>query len=385
MSKNVGIIGCGNISDTYLKNGPLLGDINYVACADLRIEAAQAKAEAYGLQALSIDDLLRRDDIDMILNLTIPAAHAEVSLRAIAAGKHVYTEKPLAISLAEGKSVLAAAAAANLRVGSAPDTILGPGMQAARAIIDSGRMGDVVTGLATVLSHGMEDWHPNPAFFFQKGAGPVLDMGPYYITNLINMLGPVSRVQATGRIGTPERLVTAEGPMKGKTVKVETFTTLNALLTFESGAEIAFLASWDVWHYDLRPMELHGTKGTLRIPDPNNFGGTVGFSEGTGTFADEDTSGRPFGADNRLWAGEFPYSCYRGMGLADMARSIDAGIAHRCSGELGYHALEVMLAIEEAALEHRVVSIASTCARPAALTPDEATRFLAPQATMVAL
>lgn len=382
MGKNVGIIGCGNISDTYLKNGPLLGDIDYVACADLRVETAQAKAETYGLQALPIDELLRRDDIDIILNLTVPAAHAEVSLRAIAAGKHVYTEKPLAISLAEGKSVLAAAAAAKLRVGSAPDTILGPGMQAARAIVDSGRLGDVVTGLATVLSHGMENWHPNPSFFFQKGAGPVLDMGPYYITNLINMLGPIKRVQATGRIGAPERLVTAEGPMKGQSVKVETFTTLNALLSFESGAEIAFLASWDIWHNDLRPIELHGTQGTLRVPDPNNFGGTVAFAEGTGAFSNQDTAGLPFGGDNRLWAGEFPYSCYRGMGLADMARSIDAGVAHRCSGELGYHALDVMLAIEEAALQHRAVTIASTCERPAALTPGEAARFLAPQAAM---
>ncbi|WP_275791381.1 Gfo/Idh/MocA family protein [Pararhizobium gei] len=377
MTMNVGIVGCGNISDTYLQNGPLLRDINYIACADLRFDVAEAKASKYGIEAASIDALLARDDVDIILNLTVPAAHAEVSLRAIAAGKHVYTEKPLAISLAEGRSVLEAAAFKGVRVGSAPDTILGPGLQAARAIVDSGKLGDVVTGLATVMSHGMEDWHPNPAFFFQKGAGPVLDMGPYYVTALINMLGPVKRVQATGRIGTPERLVTAEGPMKGQTVKVETFTSLNALLSFESGAEIAFLASWDVWNYDLRPIELHGTAGTLRVPDPNNFGGTVDFAAEAGAFASEQTATLPFGADNRLWADEYPYSCYRGMGLADMARSIKAGVPHRCSGELGYHALDVMLAIEEAALQHRVIELGSTCARPAALSSEEAALFAA--------
>ncbi len=377
MALKVGIIGCGNISDTYLRNGPLLRDIDYVACADLNPDAARAKAIAHGIEAVSIETLLKRDDVHAILNLTIPAAHGDVSLQAIDAGKHVFTEKPLAISREEGKAVLAAAAAKGVRVGSAPDTILGPGMQTARSIVDSAELGDIVTGLATVMSHGMEDWHPNPAFFFKKGAGPVLDMGPYYVTALINMLGPVRRVQATGRIGSAERLVTAEGAMKGQRVKVETFTTVNALLSFASGAEITFLASWDVWNYDLRPIELHGTAGTLRVPDPNNFGGSVDLSIGTGTFRPIDASAMPFGADNRLWAGEFPFSCYRGMGLEDMARSIDAGIPHRCSGELGYHALDVLLAIEEAATEHRVITLTSTCGRPASLSAGDVLEFQA--------
>lgn len=359
MALNVGVIGCGNISDTYLTNGPLFRDFTYVACADLRLEAAQQKAQKYGLVAFGIDELINRDDIDAVLNLTVPAAHCEVSIKAIEAGKHVFTEKPLSVSLREGADILRAAARKGVRVGSAPDTVLSPTMLAARAIVDSGRIGQTVTGLATVLSHGMEDWHPNPEFFFKKGGGPVLDMGPYYVAALVNMLGPVKRVQATGRIGNAERIVTAEGPMKGKPIKVETFTTLNALLSFASGAEVTFLASWDVFNTDLRPIELHGTDGTLRVPDPNNFGGVIEVASRGGQFESVSTFDLPYGTDNRLWLGELPYSCYRGLGLAEMARSIAAGVEHRCSGAFAYHALEVMLAIETGAAEGRPIDIDS--------------------------
>ncbi|WP_349295436.1 Gfo/Idh/MocA family oxidoreductase (plasmid) [Thioclava sp. 'Guangxiensis'] len=379
----VGVIGCGNISDTYFTNGPLLQDIDYIACADLRPEAARSKAAAYGIEAMEVDALLARDDLDVILNLTIPAVHAETSLRILDAGKHVYTEKPLALSLAEVDAMEAAAAARGLRIGTAPDTFLGPAQQQARALVDAGTIGEVVTGLATVLSHGMEDWHPSPDFFYRKGGGPVLDMGPYYIASLVNMLGPVTRVQASGRIGRRTRLVTADGPLKGQSIPVETFTTLNALLSFESGAEITFLASWDVANSDLRPIELHGTKGTLRICDPNDFGGIIAQGDLVGGFTEIDTSTRAFGANNRLWLGEFPFSCYRGLGLAEMARAISEGRAHRCDTEFGRHVLEVMLAIETAAIEGRSLYINSRPKRPAAFTPEEAITFRAAQSVEV--
>ncbi len=377
MALRIGVIGCGNISDTYLRNGPLLRDVDYVACADLRPEAAAAKAAEFGLEALDIPALLAREDIDAVLNLTIPSAHAAVSLQALEAGKHVWSEKPLALSLSDAQAVLDLAEAKGLRVGAAPDTFLGPAGQEARAQIDAGAIGEVVTGLATVLSLGMEDWHPNPGFFYLEGGGPVLDMGPYYIASLVNLLGPVASVQATGRIGRRERLVTAEGPMQGQTIPVETFTTLNALLSFASGAEITLLASWDVPNADLRPIELHGTGGTLRISDPNDFGGVIAFAAPGGEFAETDTSERPFGADNRLWLGEYPFSCYRSLGLAEMARSIGTGVPHRCSGDFALHVLEVMLAIQSAATERRCVDIASRPERPAPFSPAEAASLLA--------
>lgn len=381
MAMKIGVIGCGNISDTYFRNGPLLADIEYVACADLRPESAAEKAARYGIEALDIEALLGRADIDAVLNLTIPAAHAEVSLRALDAGKHVFTEKPLAVTLADGRAMVEKARATGLRLGCAPDTILGPGTQTARQILDAGEIGEVIGGLATFMSPGMEDWHPTPDFFFRAGGGPILDMGPYYVAALANLLGPVSRVQAAGRVGRAERLVTAEGPMRGRTIPVEIFTTVNALLSFASGAEIALLLSWDAYHYDLRPIELYGTSGTLRLPDPNMFGGKVGVAAAGAPFREVDASALPFGADNRTSSldASYLFSCYRGLGLADMARAIRAGTPHRCGADLGFHALEVMLAIESAAADGRAREIASGFERPAALSSGEAETFLARQ------
>ncbi|MDO6588309.1 Gfo/Idh/MocA family oxidoreductase [Salipiger sp. 1_MG-2023] len=379
----VGVMGCGNISDTYLKNASLWRHIEFVACADLSVEAAQRKADIYDLKAMSVAEMIAADDVDIVLNLTIPSAHADVSIAALEAGKHVYTEKPLAAHFADGQRILKAARKAGRRVGSAPDTVLGPGFQTGRAIHDSGQMGEVITGLAAVLSRGMEHWHPNPSFFFQQGGGPVLDLGPYYLAALVSILGPVRRVQASGRIGRAKRLVTGEGPMKGQTVPVETFTTLNALLSFEGGAEITFLASWDVPHSDLRPIELHGTNGTLRLPDPNMFGGTVAFAEVGGTFDVTSTSEQPFGADNRLWMEKFPYTCYRGLGLADMARALQAGEDFRCSEDFSLHVLEVLFAIEDAAQNGRGVELTTTCTRPTAMAFEQARDLLAKQADIV--
>lgn len=375
MTLRIGIVGCGNISDIYFTNASRFRNTVVTAAADLRAEAATAKAEKYGVAAVSVDEIFRRDDVDVILNLTVPAAHAEVSLRALDAGKHVYGEKPLATSLADGIRIVETAKAKGLYVGSAPDTVLGAGVQTARRLFEDGSVGLVTTGTATVLGHGMEHWHPNPEFFFKPGGGPVLDMGPYYIATLINLLGPVKRIVATGQIGNKERLVTAEGPQKGQVIKVETLTTVNALLHFESGADVVFLASWDVWAHGQIPLELHGVNASIRVPDPNFFGGKVELSTDIGKWKTIDTADEVFGRLNHP-AQEPKFANYRGLGLAEMASAIAEGRENRVSGAYALHTLEVMLGILESVTEGRAVETRHACARPASLSEAEAASLL---------
>jgi predicted dehydrogenase len=272
----IGLVGCGVISDVYLKNAPRFRDMVFTAASDINPDAAMKQAGRYAIEARSVKDLLASDDVDIVLNLTIPEAHAEVSLAALDAGKHVYSEKPLAATVADGVAVVAAAKARGLRIGAAPDTVLGAGVQQARALIDGGAIGRPLSGLAAVMSHGMEHWHPNPGFFFRAGAGPVFDMGPYYLSALVTLLGPVASVQAAGKIGFAERIVTTpESPVRGQSIRVETLTDVHALLLFASGAHVTFMASWDVWKHGLPPIELHGELASLRLPDPNWFGGDL--------------------------------------------------------------------------------------------------------------
>lgn len=375
MTLRIGIVGCGNISDIYLTNIPTFKDLAVTAVADLKPEAAEAASAKYGVPAIPVDRIFQAEDVDLVLNLTIPAAHAAVSLAAIEGGKHVYTEKPLATSLTDGRTILAKAAEKGVRVGSAPDTILGAGIQRARQLFDGDAVGQVVTGTATVLGHGMEHWHPSPEFFFKPGGGPVLDMGPYYIAALVALLGPIKSVRATGQIGRKNRLVTSEGPMKGKTIAVETLTTVNALFRFESGADVVFLASWDVWAHGQRPLELHGTKASIRVPDPNFFGGTVEISTGPGDWSSIDVGAEAFGRIN--WpAAEPQFANYRGLGLADMAAAIREGRPHRASGDLALHTLSVMLGTLESAASGGVVTIKDGCNRPDVLGAAEAASFI---------
>ncbi|WP_237154799.1 Gfo/Idh/MocA family protein [Oryzibacter oryziterrae] len=377
MVMRVGVIGCGNISDIYLRNGSFFRDYRVTAVADLRPEAAKAQGEKYGVPAYGVDELLKRDDVDTVLNLTVPAAHAEVCLKAIEAGKHVHTEKPLATTLEDGRRIVAAARAKGVRVGAAPDTILGAGIQHARALIDAGRVGSIVTGTATVLGRGMEHWHPNPEFFFKPGAGPVLDMGPYYIAALVTLLGPVRTVSATGKIGRAQRLVTAEGPMKGKTIDVEVLTTVNGLLSFANGAEVVFMTSWDVWAHGQRPIELHGVNASLRVPDPNFFGGTIELAEGTNVWSEIATTDAVFGRINwPLKPAEQKVANYRGLGLADMGAAIREGRQHRTNGDFALHVLAVMLGLIESAEAHRPVGISESCDSPAPLGETEAASLI---------
>jgi predicted dehydrogenase len=371
----VGIVGCGNISDIYILNARLFRGIEIVAVSDIKRAVAEAKGAKYGLPALSPRELLKREDVDIVLNLTVPAAHADVSLAAIDAGKHVYTEKPLATSLKDGRAIVRRAARKGVTLGASPDTVLGAGVQTARRLIDSGETGAVVTGTAAVLSHGMENWHPSPAFFFKPGGGPVLDMGPYYLSTLVNLLGPVASVAATGRSGTKTRTVTAEGPMRGRRIKVEVLTTVNALLSFASGAEVVFMASWDVWRHSQPPLELNGTKASLRLPDPNFFGGPIDIAESGREWRKIRTAGDVFGRPN--WPPQNPaVANYRGVGLAEMAAAITHRGEPRASGAVALHVLDVMASILASAETGRRVRIASTCRRPAPLGEEDALALL---------
>ncbi|MDE2855239.1 MAG: Gfo/Idh/MocA family oxidoreductase [Chloroflexota bacterium] len=350
---NVGIIGTGNIAPAYIQGCAPFDVIKLTACADILKDRAQAFAAEHGLTAYSVDDLLARDDIDIVINLTLPATHAEVSLQIIEAGKHAYCEKPLAISRADGEAVIKAAAAAGLRMGCAPDTFLGGGGQTARKVIDDGLIGAPIAATATWLSHGHESWHPNAGFYYLEGGGPILDMGPYYVTALINLMGPVARVSGAARMTFDERVATSEALM-GQRLPVKVNTHVAGTLEFESGAIATVIMSFDVWGHNLPLIEIHGEDGSLSVPDPNRFDGDVSILKG-GT---RDWVDIPLSHSTNIG---------RGAGVADMACAIQSGRPHRASGALAFHALDIMLALEESSEQGRHIEIKSTLEQPAAL------------------
>ncbi len=374
---NVGIVGCGNISGIYLQNIPAYRGLSLRACADMRPEVAQAQAGRHGIEALSVDALLGRDDIDLVVNLTIPSAHFGVSLAALSAGKHVFSEKPLAVDFEQGRRLVDEAEARGLHLGCAPDTFLGAGGRLARQLIDGGAVGRILSGTAFLMSHGMEHWHPDPEFFFKPGGGPILDMAPYYLSTLVNLIGPVRRVVSMSSIGFPERIVTTEtSPRKGERITVETPTHVMALLEFASGAQVTFCMSWDVWKHGHPAIELYGTEGSLRVPDPNFFGGDVEITESGGDWQVRNSGEMPLGAPNWRspnWAPEVPSKAnYRALGLADLASAVLQGTPHRSSGRLGLHVLEIMHSILEGAATGQPKAITTTLERPAALADGDA-------------
>ncbi len=372
----IGVIGCGTISATYMRNARLFAEVEMRACADISADMAAQRAAEYGLTAMSVDTLLADPEIDLILNLTVPNMHFDISQSALAAGKHVFTEKPLAVTFAEGKRLVEEAQRRGLRIGSAPDTFLGAAGRRARKLVDDGAIGRPVSGTAFMFGRGMEHWHPNPQFFYQPGGGPVLDMGPYYLTMLVNLLGPVRSVVALTTRGREERLITAEGPFKNKMFPVETPTTALSLLEFESGALVNFSASWDVYRHSNHPIELHGTEGSLRLPDPDTFGGTVSLSSAGADWADFDSETAPYGAHN--WPHAAPDRAnYRMLGVAELARAIAEGRPARAEGELALHVLEIMEAILHSGETRSSVNLSTRIERPSALGEDEARSFLA--------
>lgn len=362
----VGIIGCGNISAAYLSLSAMFKGYQIVAVADINMENAVARAEEFGVRAHTVDELLAADDVDLIINLTIPAAHVAVSRAILQAGKHVYSEKPFVLSLPEAQELGEIAKANNLRIGSAPDTFLGSSHQLARNLIEDGAIGAVTSGVAVVMSSGMEDWHPNPDFFFQKGGGPILDLGPYYICNLVQMLGPVAQVTSMTGMASETRTI-ANGPRNGETVPVETPTTIHAVMKFESGAIITLLSSWDVHSSNHPIMELYGTGGTMDLPDPNFFGGDLSVTPRRGETVSKSWD-HPFGVPNF----EETKANYRGAGLADMALAILEDRPHRCDDAFATHVVEIMTAILEAGETNKVMTMTTTCTKPQALGPDAA-------------
>jgi len=372
----VGIVGCGNISTIYMQNLPLFEGVTLRACADIRPEAADAQARRFGIEALPIDALLRRRDVELIVNLTVPNAHFEVSRAALAAGRHVFSEKPLAADVAQGRALIAQAEAGNLLLGCAPDTFLGAGGRLARRIADDGRVGKILSGTAFLLSHGMEHWHPDPEFFFKPGGGPVLDMAPYYLSALVNLLGPVTRAQARTSTGFGERIVSSDGPRKGDRIRVETPTTVMALLSFAAGADVMLAMSWDVWKHGHPPIELYGTEGSLRVPDPNFFGGVVAHTQRGDDWQIADCAAMPFGKPNWRAPGWPPaapdLANYRGLGVAEMDSAIRNRTPHRATGRLAGHVLETMHAILSAGESLGSIEILSRVDRPPAMSDGEA-------------
>ncbi len=352
----VGIIGCGVISQAYVNASRTFPVLEIVACADAYPEAAERAAERWGIEALSVDDLLAREDIDIVLNLTVPQAHAEVTLRALEAGKHVHLEKPLALTLAEGKQVVARANELGLRVSCAPDTFLGAGLQTCRALLDEGTIGRIVAGTAFMMVPGHESWHPNPGFYYLRGGGPVFDMGPYYLTALVFLLGPVRRVSALAARTYETRTITSAA-RHGEVIPVEVPTHVAGTLEFVSGALITLVMSFDVHYHTNHPIELHGERGSLQVPDPNLFGGPVRLRSAGASDWTEQPLVNDYTSDSR------------GIGAADLATALQTGRPHRCHSDLALHVLEVMEALHVSAERSEHVNTESRCERPAPLPP----------------
>lgn len=350
-SLGIGLVGCGVISDAYLSNAEQFPFVEMIACADINEAASQEKAEKFGLEAMTVEKLLADDRIDIVLNLTTPQHHVDVNLAALNAGKHAYCEKPLGTSLAEAEKLLEATSRTGLRVGCAPDTFLGGAHQTARRIMDSGAIGKAVAGTAFMMVPGHEIWHPNPDFYYKPGGGPLMDMGPYYITGLINMLGPVSSVYGTAKITRPTRTI-GSGPREGEAVEVEIDTHVSAILSFANGASITLVNSFDVYKHNHSPIEIYGSKGSMIVADPNNFDGDILVSNAADDWSKAEQA-HLYGDGN-----------YRIIGLADMAEAIIKGHDHRASLELSLHVLEIMESILVSADTGQSITLKHQCEQP---------------------
>jgi len=328
----VGLIGCGAISGAYLSGARSFPVLSVVACADIDRAAAERKAAEFGVpRVCSVDELLGDDGVDVVLNLTVPKAHAEVSLAALGAGKHVYSEKPLAVTRGDGRRILEVAASRGLRIGCAPDTVLGAAVQTARELISQGAVGRPVAFTAFYMSRGHESWHPAPDFYYQRGGGPMFDMGPYYLTALFNLLGPVRRLTGSATITQPTRSIRS-APRFGQFIRVETPDHVVGTMEFDSGAAGVIVQSFATHHpqYDAtHPITIYGTDGALKAPDPNTFDGPILLRRG----------------GDAAWR-DVPHTFVRGygrsVGLADMAHAVRGGRPHRASAELAYAVLDVM-------------------------------------------
>jgi predicted dehydrogenase len=362
----IGIAGIGKISGIYLKNltGMFSKRVTLSAVTDIVADrAAQAAREYHVRHIKTVDEMARDPGVDIILNLTQPQTHHEVAMKAVNGGKHVYNEKPLCAAREEAAGLLQRAAEKNLRVGGAPDTFLGAGIQTCRKLIDQGWIGRPVAAGAFMLCHGHEHWHPAPEFYYKQGGGPLFDMGPYYLTALVNLLGPVSRVSGSAQKGQAERVITSE-PLNGAVIKVDVPTHIAGVLDFASGAVGTVITSFDVWSSSMPFIEIYGTEGTMQVPDPNYFRGEVRVRR----FREENWSLIPLvlrepdkPGDKDDWQ---KLNNWRGIGVTDMAEAIAEGRPHRASGELAYHVLDIMHGIHDASASGKYYEVKSSCSRP---------------------
>lgn len=355
----VGIIGCGNISAAYMKNIPTFAHLELVACADIDLTRAQARAEEFAIpHAYTVEQLLSDPQVDIVINLTIPAVHAQVCIQILEAGKHAYVEKPLAVTREEGQQILEVAKRKGLLIGSAPDTFLGGGLQTALKLIEDGWIGTPIAATAFMMSKGHEGWHPDPEFYYAKGGGPMFDMGPYYLTALVALLGPIRRVTGSTAVSFPERTITSE-KKRGQKITVDTPTHIAGVLDFHSGAIATLVTSFDIIGGTQLPnIEIYGSHGSLRVPDPNTFGGKVLIRKG--------------GSDYEPIPLSHGYTDqYRGLGVAAMAQALITGdsSAHRANGELAYHVLEAMHGFHDASDSGQHYVMRSSCEKPAAMNP----------------
>ncbi len=351
----VGIIGTGNISGIYFQNGQKYESMEVVACADIDVARAKEKAAEHGVRGCSVDELLADPEVQMVINLTVPQAHAPVSMKALEAGKHAYSEKPVSVTREEGKQLLELAERKGLRVGCAPDTFLGGGIQTCVKLIEDGWIGTPIGATAFMMSGGPESWHPAPEFFYQVGGGPMFDMGPYYLTAMVTLLGPIARVTGSARISYPERTITSK-PKYGQVLKVETPTHIAGVIDFVGGQVGTLLTSFDVKGGSQLPrIEVYGSHGTLIVPDPNTFGGPVVVKR----------AGSQEWKEIPLTHGNAENS--RGIGAADMAKAIMTGRKHRANGAMAFHVLEAMHGFHDASAQGKHYVMQSTCERPAPL------------------
>ena len=357
MAVKVGVVGCGRISSFYLRIAQGFPQIEVVAVSDVLLDRARARAEEFGIARwCPPGELVADPEVEIVLNLTVPGAHAEVARAALEHGKHVYNEKPLAVELGDARATLALAERVGRRVGCAPDTFLGGGIQTCRELIDRGAIGEPVAAVAFMANHGHEHWHPDPAFYYQHGGGPMLDMGPYYLTALVSLIGPMRRVTGSARASFAERTITSE-PKRGEVIRVTTPTHVAGTIDFASGAIGTIVTSFDVWAHSLPRIEIYGTEGSLSVPDPNTFAGPVRIQTGREEWRDVPVT-RPYTENSRS------------LGVADMALAIREGRPHRANGQLAHHVLEAMLGFLRAAETGKHVELESTCDRPEPLPAE---------------
>ena len=374
--KNIGLIGCGNIAETYFRAQDYFNNIKFVACADKFPEVSKNCADQYHIKSLTVDEIIHDTNVDIILNLTIPQAHFEISKLALEAGKHVYSEKPMSIKYDEANELVNLAKDNNLYIGNAPDTFLGGGGQVARKFVDDGDIGKVLTGNFIFAFPGVQEFHPNPESWFQSGGGPVIDMGPYFFTTLVNLLGPVKNIRARGKKFADQREYLV-GPKKGKLFNVDISTSVMLDIEFANEAIVQGFISFDVQNHARNHMELYGTKGSLVVPDPNMFGGPVLLSRELGSdwqeFSVEDKYlGKTNIINHSGRSNEAPkQSNYRGVGLSEMIYSIENNIQHRCNGNLALHVLDIIESTIIASETKKEVSLRSTCEQPKPLLEEQ--------------